>query len=58
MQQHPGIHHNLEEDIELTEDVLVFIVCLKLVWPARPTPPLLFIMLSFTVEGEGSSNSC
>ena len=30
----------------------------KLAWPARRTPPLLFIMLSFIVEGEGSSNSC
>jgi hypothetical protein len=29
-----------------------------LVWPARPTPPLLLNMLWFIVEGEGSSNSC
>ena len=31
MQQHPGIHHNVEEDIELIEDVqmLVLIVFLK-----------------------------
>ena len=27
-------------------------------WPAKSSPPLLFIMLSFNVEGEGSSNSC
>ena len=28
-----------------------------LVWPARPLPPLQIIILSFIVEGEGSSNS-
>ena len=34
------------------------LLCSYLVWPARPSPPLLFIMLSFIVKGEGSSNSC
>ena len=28
-----------------------------LVWPARPTPPLLFIMLSFTVYYKTQNNN-
>ena len=33
--------------------------CIRLVWPARPIPPLPFYMLRFICEGEDLySNSC
>ena len=41
--------------VHASHNVVVYTI---IVWPARPTPPLLFIMLSLVVEGEGSSNSC